>query len=174
MGLFGREEDEATKLAKQAEKEQARQAKQEAKQERAHAKAMTVKFREATYLGGLPDQKKIWSGDLVFNESTISLSKVLIPMSDVASVGIGSEPVSETRAVLTKTGAVLAFGVLGHLATKDLAERGDIVVHLKSGNKAHFHVAKMDAVGISSALSPVLRELGIPSRRFRQYRPPRL
>ena len=154
------ERDPQGKEAMQLQKQQAKEAKQLQKQESARSNPVTLGW--ATYLGGVIDQPKKRSGNLMFTVDGIilergpGLSKVSIPMSDVCGVDVGGEQVGKSR-----VGAVLAFGVLG-LGAKSSVARGELTVYLKSGGEAYFHVDKKSEMEIKGALSPLLGGLGIP------------
>ena len=107
-------------------------------------------FPGATYLGGLAEGPRRSAGNLTFDESvTIGTAwqKVEIPATEVASVDTGSELVGKRR-----TGAVLAFGVLG-LAGRGTKTEGSIVISLRSGEEAYFMVPKFTDVKIKAALA---------------------
>jgi len=153
------ERDPHGKEAMQLQKQQAKEAKQLQKQESAKSNPVYLGF--ATYLGGVVDQPKKRSGNLMFTMDEIvlggGLRSMSIPMSDVCGVDVGGEQVGKS-----KVGAVLVFGILGGLAAKSSVARGDITVYLKSGGEAYFHVDKKSEMEVRAALSPLLGVVGIP------------
>ena len=107
-------------------------------------------FPGATYLGGLSVGPRRSAGNLTFDDTvTIGTAwqKVEIPVADIVSVATGSEMVGKRR-----TGAVLAFGVLG-LAGKGTKTEGSIAISLSSGEEAYFTVPKYTDVKIKAALA---------------------
>ena len=107
-------------------------------------------FPGATYLGGLSEGPRRSAGNLTFDDTvTIGTAwqKVEIPVAEIVSVATGSEMVGKRR-----TGAVLAFGVLG-LAGKGTKTEGSIAISLSSGEEAYFTVPKFTDVKIKAALA---------------------
>ena len=80
-----------------------------------------------------------------------------IQMFDVRSVELlGDEEAKD------KVGAVILFGVLGGLAAKNRRAVTYLTVHLKSGDEAYFLVRNKTHIEVRAALSPILREVGVP------------
>lgn len=107
-------------------------------------------FPGATYLGGLSEGPRRSAGNLTFDDVvTIGTAwqKVEIPVAAIASVATGSEMVGKRR-----TGAVLAFGVLG-LAGRGTKTEGSIAISLTTGEEAYFMVPKLTDVKIKAALA---------------------
>ena len=115
-------------------------------------------FPGAAYLGGLADGPRRSAGNLTFDEAVTmgtAWQKVEIPVAEIASVATGSELVGKRR-----TGAVLAFGVLG-LAGRGTKTEGSIAISLRSGAEAYFMVPKFTDVKIKAALAGWMAKHGI-------------
>jgi Short C-terminal domain len=124
----------------------------------------------AVYLGGLS-----WAPDGGFGELTLSDDTVELvgrkagtgsagTKSVVVKIGVPAieciEVMSE-QVAKSKIGPALAFGVLGGLAAKGAADRGTLLVHLKSGQTAYFEISDYSTHQILAKLTPWIQSVGV-------------
>ena len=119
--------------------------------EPAAEQAWSVRWRFATYLGGLDVCPKRSLGTLWFTEEAIGLGKkkptdVVIPLSDVVSVEIAARAARTT-----------AKAALGQRSAKS----STVTIFTKSGSRAEFRVL-VDAASSKAVASRFLEKVGIP------------
>ena len=112
--------------------------------------AWSMRWRFATYLGGLDVGPKRSLGTLWFTEEAIGLGKkkptdVVIPLSDVVSVEIADRPARTT-----------AKAALGQRSAKS----STVTIFTKSGSRAEFRVL-VDAASSKAVASRFLEKVGI-------------
>jgi hypothetical protein len=111
----------------------------------------------AEYLGGCSGWGPARVGTLSMTSTQVLFDeKALTQCSSIASIEVGGGQVAKSRLAAT-----IAFGAVG-LGARAAQDRGELVLHLVSGESAFFFIVKKSATAIRAALSPLLRTAGVP------------
>ena len=138
-------------------------ASREAKAERAQGKPLKVSLGNAKYLGGLPEDPKPHKliTTLIGDEGgigcgTLSARKLIVQWDECVGVTIDGGQVAKR-----KTGAIVAFGVLGGLGGKGAADRAFLTVHRKDGAVACYQIEKKSPQAVRAQITALLNKVGV-------------